>query len=163
MVLGMGAIVLHTMTVFSKQLKADPGFPIPERRLPLMMVGGVLLPVGLFWFAWTSNPDIYPAAQLIPTIPIAAGMYMLFMQGVVYTVDVYLLYANSAISSQTVVRSFFGAGFPLFATPMFRNLGVPWATSTLAFIATALIPVPVVFYVYGKKIRGWSKSAMNKR
>lgn len=32
--------------------------------------------------------------------------------------------------------------FPLFASAMYKNLGVPWASSTLAFISIAFIPIP---------------------
>ena len=66
------------------------------------------------------------------------------------------MFANSALAANTLVRSLAGAGFPLFAGPMYHNLGVPWATSLLAFIALAMMPVPVLFYIYGKKIRSMS-------
>lgn len=44
-----------------------------------------------------------------------------------------------------------------FADSRMQNLGVPWATSLLAFLTVALFPVPIVFYVYGAKIRKLSK------
>jgi multidrug resistance protein len=31
----------------------------PEFRLPPAMLGGLLIPIGLFWFAWTASPDIH--------------------------------------------------------------------------------------------------------
>jgi DHA1 family multidrug resistance protein-like MFS transporter len=40
---------------------------------------------------------------------------------------------------------------------MFHNLGVDWASYLLGFIAVALIPIPVVFYVFGKKLRDMSR------
>ena len=40
---------------------------------------------------------------------------------------------------------------------MYRNLGVPWATSVLGFVALALMPVPLLFFVYGARIRKLSK------
>jgi len=33
-------------------------------------------------------------------------------------IDVYLMYANSALAANTFLRSLFGAGFPLFAVQM---------------------------------------------
>jgi len=45
----------------------------------------------------------------------------------------------------------------MFATGMFHNLGVPWAMSLLGFLCVALFPVPILFYIYGAKIRGLSK------
>lgn len=66
-------------------------------------------------------------------------------------------HANSAIAGNTFARSLVGAGFPMFATAMFHNLGVPWATSLLGFLTAALFPVPILFYIYGAKIRKMSK------
>ena len=145
-----------TKTRFARKL-AKHGKVVPEERLIPMFVGGILLPIGLFWFAWTSSPNISPWPQIIAGVPIGAGVLMIFIQGLNYIIDVYLMYANSAIAANTLVRSFAGAGFPLFATGMFHNLGVAWATSLLAFLTVAMIPVPVLFFLYGKKIRGLSK------
>lgn len=69
----------------------------------------------------------------------------------------YTMNANSAIAGNTFVRSLAGAGFPMFATPMFKKLGVDWATSLLGFLTATLFPVPILFYIYGGKIRKWSR------
>lgn len=71
--------------------------------------------------------------------------------------DCYGFYANSAIAINTFIRSIFGAVFPLFAPIMYRNLGVAWASSTLGFICLAFAPAPVLFYVYGARIRAKSR------
>jgi len=42
---------------------------------------------------------------------------------------------------------------------MYDRLGVAWASSTLAFISVAFIPIPFVLYKYGEKIRHKSKQA----
>lgn len=44
---------------------------------------------------------------------------------------------------------------------MFDNLGVQWATTLLALLATLLVPVPILFYYYGERIRAKSSFAMN--
>lgn len=46
---------------------------------------------------------------------------------------------------------------PLFASGMYHNLGINWATSLLGFLAVALLPVPFLFYRYGARIRKLSK------
>jgi len=153
---GCITVVIYTKTRFARQTRANGGEVIPEQRLPLMILGGSLLPIGLFWFAWTSNPDISWPSMVAAGIPIGWGMYTVFIQCFNYIIDVYTSIANSALAANAVVRSFFGAGFPLFASAMYHNLGVPWASSVLAFISLALVPVPVVFYIYGKRIRAMS-------
>lgn len=160
--IGLSGIVWWSLTVFARQVNSTPDKIVPERRLPPMMVGAVGLPIGLFWFAWTSNPGIHWAAEIIAPALVSASMFAIFISGLKYIVDVYLIYANSAISANTFVRSCFGAGFPLFAGAMYHRLGFAWATSLLAFLAVGLAPVPVVFYVFGHRIRLWSKTSANK-
>ena len=38
-------------------------------------------------------------------------------------------------------------------------MGVNWAGTMLGFVAIALVPIPIIFYRYGAKIRGRSKFA----
>lgn len=39
------------------------------------------------------------------------------------------------------------------------QLGVDWASSTLAFLGIAFIPIPFVLYYYGERLRKISKYA----
>jgi DHA1 family multidrug resistance protein-like MFS transporter len=145
-----------TKTRFARKMKKH-GRVIPEERLPPMILGSIILPIGLFWFAWTSNPHITWVPQVLAGIPIGWGILMIFLQGLNYIIDVYMWHANSAIAANTLLRSLAGAGFPLFATAMYHNLGVNWATSLLGFLCIAMIPAPILFYIYGAKIRKMSK------
>jgi len=155
-VLGGSIIIYTTKTRFTRKFEKH-GHVVPEERLIPMIIGGFLFPAGMFWFAWTSSPNITWVPQVIAGIPIGAGVLMIFLQGLNYIIDVYLMYANSAIAANTLIRSTFGAGFPLFATAMYHTLGVNWATSLLGFITAALFPVPILFYFYGARIRKMSK------
>lgn len=155
-VCGCLTITVVTKTRFARKLKKH-GKVIPEERLPPMILGAVLLPIGLFWFAWTSNPNIIWVPQVLAGILIGWGILMIFLQGLNYIIDVYMWHANSAIAANTLLRSFAGTGFPLFATAMYHTLGVAWATSLLGFLCIAMIPAPILFFVYGSKIRSMSK------
>ena len=135
------------------------GKPVPEERLVPMIIGAFLLPVGLFWFAWTSSPHISWVPQVLAGIPIGTGIMMIFLQGLAYIIDCYLMFANSAIAGNTFIRSLAGGAFPLFATAMYHNLGVAWATSLLGFLCVAFFPVPILFFIYGERIRRMSKFA----
>ncbi|KAF2763320.1 MFS general substrate transporter [Pseudovirgaria hyperparasitica] len=152
-IIGSLIITYITKTRFARKLEENNGQVVPEERLIPMMIGGAFFPAGLFWFAWTSNPNILWVPQVMSGALIGAGILMIFMQGLNYIIDCYVVNANSAIAANTFLRSFFGAGFPLFATAMYHTLGVDWATSLLGFLAVALFPVPILFYVYGARIR----------
>jgi multidrug resistance protein len=153
---GAGLIIYTTKTRFARKL-AKHGKVVPEERLIPMMVASVLLPIGLFWFGWTSSPDIHWAPQVIAGVPIGLGILVIFMQGLNYIIDVYMMFANSAIAANTLIRSALGGAFPLFATQMYTNLGVDWASSVLGFITIAMIPIPILFFFYGARIRAMSR------
>ncbi|KAI0412187.1 major facilitator superfamily domain-containing protein [Xylaria grammica] len=159
--LGAAGVIWHTKTKFAATIRANGGKVIPEQRLPTMIIGGLIVPVGLFIFAWTSNPSIPWPGQVIGSIPTGAGMYMIFVQCFNYLVDVYAPIANSALGGNMLIRSSFAAAFPLFGPYLYHNLGVAWATSTLGFISIALIPIPIFFYIYGARVRSWSKNSVS--
>ncbi|EED22172.1 bicyclomycin resistance protein, putative [Talaromyces stipitatus ATCC 10500] len=153
------AVVIFTIQRETKppQLDAD-GKPIivPEDRLPVAIFGACLIPIGLFIFAWTSNPTIHWSGMVLGSIPVGMGMYIVFLQCFNYIIDCYMTMANSALGGNAMVRSLFGASFPLFGPAMYHRLGVAWATSVLGFIGIVMIPIPVLFWKYGATIRTWS-------
>lgn len=53
---------------------------IPEERLVPMILGGAVFPIGLFWFAWTSDPNITWVPQVLAGIPIGMGVLLIFLQ-----------------------------------------------------------------------------------
>lgn len=155
-IMGAGIIAYSTATNFKRAL-VKHGKPIPEERLPPMIVGAIVLPVGLFWFAWTSNPHITWVPQVLSSALLGMGCLVTFWQGMNYIIDCYGFYSNSAIAINTFIRSLAGAGFPLFAPAMYHRLGVPWATSLLGFLCVLFAPVPALFYIYGARIRERSR------
>lgn len=62
-------------------------------------------------------------------------------------------FAASAIAANTFLRSLAGAGFPLFARQMIDGMGIQWAGTLLGCVAVVLVPLPVLFYLKGAKIR----------
>ena len=132
---------------------ASSGRLAPEARLPDSFYGAIALPVGLFWFAWTNSPSIHWMASIAAGVPFGFGMVMVFLPVLNYLVDSYTIYAASALAANASVRSVFGAVFPLVAGPMYDRLGIHWASSLIAFLAVACVPLPFIFYRYGPAIR----------
>jgi DHA1 family multidrug resistance protein-like MFS transporter len=69
------------------------------------------------------------------------------------------MFSASAITATTILRSFVASTFPLFTAQMFQKLVVNCAGSLLGFIALALVPVPVLFYIFKSKLRQKSRVA----
>ncbi|WBW71169.1 spermidine family transmembrane transporter [Schizosaccharomyces osmophilus] len=137
------------------------GKPFPEGRLPPLIIGAFTFPAGIFWMAWSGNyPHVHWIVPSLSGLVTGCGILLIFLNCMNYVIDAYLFRAASAVAANTIMRSAVAAGFPLFAIQMFHNLGVGWAGSLLGFIAVALIPVPIAFWFYGRKIRSWSKMAV---
>ncbi|KAK0346899.1 hypothetical protein LTR91_021349 [Friedmanniomyces endolithicus] len=153
---GTGLMAFSTATNFKRSFLKH-GKAVPEERLPPMIICAIILPIALFWFAWTSEKHISWVPSVIATGFLGGSLLVTFWQGINYLIDCYGFYSNSAIAVNTFIRSIAGAVFPLFASQMYRGLGVPWATSILAFICVAFIPAPILFYKYGARIRARSR------
>ncbi|KAL3440189.1 major facilitator superfamily domain-containing protein [Aspergillus insuetus] len=132
----------------------------PEYQLPPACVGAFALPISLFWFGWTGNfASIHWIVPIIASMLFAFGGCLIFNSIFTYLAHAYPKYAASALAGNDFMRSSFGAGFPLFATAMFHNLGVGWACTLLGCLSVLFVPYPFVLYVFGKRIRMASKYA----
>jgi hypothetical protein len=80
-------------------------------------------------------------------------MVLVFLSCMNYLIDSYTIYAASVLAANSVLRSLFGAAFPLFTSQMYSRLGIHWASSIPAFLALACLPFPFVFYKVGERIR----------
>lgn len=129
------------------------GKPKPEYRLPIMMLGGILIPAGLFIYGCTAQNHTHWAVPLLGTLIVGAGVSIINISVNLYLVDAYTVYAASALGASTVLRSVFGATFPLFALQLFDNLGLRWGNSLLGFIALGMWPIPPLFIKYGEYLR----------
>ncbi|KAI8628603.1 major facilitator superfamily transporter [Xylariaceae sp. FL1651] len=144
---------------YRKICEANGGAPVPEARLPLALIGSILLPIGLFTFAWTNGPEIPWIVPIIASGIFGAGLVGVFLSCQNYLIDSYTIYAASVIAGSSILRSLFGAAFPLFTTPMYDALGIHWGSSIPAFLALAFIPFPFLFQKYGARIRAKCKYA----
>lgn len=131
----------------------------PEERLLPVMVAAPAMVVALFWFAWTSYPSVSWWSPALAGVLLGFALVFIFVGLFNHIVECYLANAASALSGNTVIRSGFGAGFPLFATQMYDRLGTQWASSLLGFLALLMVPIPFVLYKFGARIRAWSKHA----
>ncbi|KAF9771045.1 hypothetical protein IL306_011343, partial [Fusarium sp. DS 682] len=159
---GMLFAVAYTIPQNKRYIKIEEkhgGFAPPEARLTACLIGSVCLPIGLFWFAWTNDRHIHWMASIAAGVPFGFGMVLVFLSIMNYLIDAYTIFAASVLAANSVLRSLFGAAFPLFTTYMYKDLGIHWASSIPAFLALACVPFPFLFYKYGAAIREKCKFA----
>jgi hypothetical protein len=164
--IGIGNLLTIMLEPLCRKLinahKKDPetGDIPPEAMVSVICIAAVSLATGELWFAWTCTPNIHWIVPILAGIPFGAGNAGVFIYSNNYLVHSYSLYAASALAGNAVLRSVLGAVVPLAGPAMYAALGSNWAGCTLGLIEMACVPIPVVFYLYGKKIR--AKSALIK-
>lgn len=131
----------------------------PEGRLYIACFQSVLLPIGLFWFGWSSFPSV---PWIVPTLAVGSatmGIFSIYLAVFNYLADTYHRYASSALAAQSFCRNMLGGVFPLITQQMFHAMTFQGAGSFLGGVATLLTLVPFVLLFYGPKIRARSKFA----
>ncbi|KAM3414760.1 hypothetical protein BST61_g9911 [Cercospora zeina] len=137
-----------------KYLRAKHGgLQKPEYRLPPLIIAAPLIGIGLLIYGFCAKYKVFWFWPIFGTVFTGMGMIIGFMAVMTYLVDVYGFYAASAVAANTVLRSIFGGVFPLFALQMYDGLGLDWGNALLAFLAFAISPIPVLFWIYGERIR----------
>lgn len=87
---GMMASVSYSMydnKRYARVSDAHGGNAPPEARLPPAIIGSVLLPIGLFWFAWTNGLDVHWIVPIIASGFFGAGLVLVFLSLMNYLVD----------------------------------------------------------------------------
>ena len=131
----------------------------PEYRLTQAMWAVVMFFPTFFWFGWTSYPNISAWASMMSGTILGFSVVWIYLAFYNYVIDSYLIFAASALAANTIVRSIFGAAFPLFAIQMYNRLNPRWASTLLGIIATIMVPIPFILFRYGPALRHRSKHA----
>lgn len=129
----------------------------PEYRMEPAFLGGLLFPTSLFWFGWTTFSSIHWIVPLIAFGLFVASAFLLFQGLMSYVGENFPRFMASAYASNGLFRALVGGAFPLFATQMFDRLTLQGGCSLLGGLAALLVPITVVFYMYGEKLRMMSK------
>ncbi|KAF9893610.1 hypothetical protein FE257_010922 [Aspergillus nanangensis] len=152
------AFIVYQHKFYVRKLVANNFQQVPEWRLPPTVVGAPVFTVGLFWFGWTAfTPSIHWMSATASSVLTGFGLLCIFQPFFNYLIDSYISLAASTVAANIMLRSAIAAGFPLFSKQMFANLGVQWAGTLLGCLAAVMVPVPILFTIYGPWLRGKSK------
>jgi MFS family permease len=125
----------------------------PEFRLPLMMHVTVVMSISLFMYGWMAEESVHWMGPMIAFALFGIGILIAFVASQSYLIDAFPKYAASAVAAITIVRSAFGAFIPMAGLPLYDALGLGWGNTVLGVISLLTIPIPFLFYKYGKKMR----------
>ncbi len=137
------------------------GLRAQEHRLVPALFASIGMPIGLFIFGWTSNPDIHWMASVVGIVIFASSGFVLFQCIFMYLPLSYPQYAASLFAANDTCRSALAAGAIIFARPLFINLGVGRGVSVLAGLAAGGVMGMWCLYYYGAKLRARSRFAVS--
>jgi multidrug resistance protein len=146
--------------VFSRMKHHANGVSAPEYRVPIMLPGVILTPVGLFIYGWAAQTNTIWIVVDIGAAILCFGMQISGQAMLAYVIDTYPHHTSSASAASQFLRSLTAFGFPLFAPTMYSALGYGWGNSLLAFLAIGIgIPAPLLIWLYGPKLRARAPSS----
>lgn len=126
----------------------------PENRVPLIVPGSLLMPIGLLWYGWAAQQRL---PWIMPDIGIAifgAGFIAGGQAAQAYIVEAFLDYTASAAAASQLLRNIFAFAFPIFAPSLYSSLGYGLGNTLLAAVAIVLgLPAPYILWKYGERLR----------
>lgn len=134
------------------------GSTVPEYRVPMMVPGSLLIPLGLFWYGWAGELKAHWAITDFGVGIFAAGIMLAQQAMQAYVLDSFPKYASSAMAAFQFLRNVTAFAFPIFAPSMYQALGYGWGNSLLGFLSLIIgIPAPFVLWKYGAILRAKGK------
>ena len=153
--------------VFTKKFFNGKGDTItPEVFLPVAIAGSLLMPIGIFIFGWSANPQHHWMGPIMGAAVFCTGAFLVFQTLFNYMAMSFPRYMASVFAGNDLFRSVIAGCFPLFGSALFNNLAikkfpVAWGSSVLGFISLGMVAIPVTFALLGPKIRARSKYSGN--
>ncbi len=137
--------------------KAAAGSSKPEHRLPPMLLGSILIPLGLIAFGWSAQAKVQYVVPIAATSLVGFGFVAVSLASSSYLVDAFGIYAASATAATTVLRNVAAAALPLAGPPLFAKLGLGVGSTVLGGIALFFAPVPLLLMLAGERMREKNK------
>ncbi|KAI0828420.1 MFS general substrate transporter [Hypoxylon sp. FL0890] len=150
---GLWAFSMLSDKTVIRLTKANGGAFKPEFRLPIMIWYSFLCPLAFFWYGWSIQARVHWIVPIMGLFPLGFGVIGVFMPTQAYIIDAYPSYAASGIAAFTVLRSIIAAFLPLCGPALFDHLGAGWGSSVLGFVGVVMIPIPIVIFKFGARLR----------
>jgi hypothetical protein len=164
--LGVGAVVGAQICsyandkIYQRLSARNGGLGSPDFRLPTMLLGALIVPIGMFWYGWSAEKSLPWIMPDIGGVIFYAGFLMGIINVHMYVIDFYGSNSASAMAAVSLIQSLFGGVFPLFGEDLYDVLGYGWGNSLIGFITLTLgLTALALLWRFGGQIRDWSTYA----
>lgn len=132
--------------------------PTPEVRVPMMVVGAFLMPVGMLWYGWAVEERGSWVLVDFGVGIFSIGSFVWAQAGFAYLLDEFTDHAASANAACRVLSNILGFAFPIFAPQLYRSLGYGRGNSLLAGLVILLgWPTTLALGKFGAGLRSIGK------
>lgn len=76
------------------------------------IIGGIMIPVGIFWLAFTTYRSVHWIVPILASTLFGGGILLVFTSSFTYLVVLYRPWAASVMAGNSFMRSCFAAGEP---------------------------------------------------
>lgn len=147
---------LYIHFVINKSLRAGKAMT-PEDRLLPALVASLLIPAGLFLFAWTSCSLVH---FMVPTVGVGlvTGGTILILQCIfVYITLGYHQFAASLFSGNGFAKAMVAFCGVLWSHPLYEGLGVAYGMTLMGALCAVCVVGMGVLYYFGHVLRARSR------
>jgi MFS family permease len=153
-------VIICNMTldrIYIKLRKSNNGIGLPEYRIPLVIIGALLMPIAVTLLGWTAQKH-WPVELLLFSVGLL-GCFMLVavVPVMAYVVDAFGEYSASALTAVLIARCLASTFLPLAIVPLDDALGYGWGFTVLAAACVVAVPIPVLVVRYGARWRQHSE------
>lgn len=160
---GAFVIVLQPIQtwLFRRDRLRNDGVSRPEARFLMSLVTVWGFPLGLFWFAFTSDGSVNYWSPIVAGCIVGIADPLLWLAMLNYIIDSYSAasLSNSAIAAFCIPSFGIGAALAHAGVKMFASMSTTWAMATLGFISIGIVALVYILYFFGEKLRRASKVA----
>ncbi|KAH7379731.1 major facilitator superfamily transporter [Cadophora sp. MPI-SDFR-AT-0126] len=140
--------------VWAHLRKKNNGATAPEYRVPMMIPGILIMPLGLFMYGWAVEKHLHWTIVDLGAALMSGGMMSSSSVMFSYLIDEFAQHSASANAACRILSNSFAFGFPIFAPSLYGKLGYGWGNSMLAFLYIGLaFPAPWILWKWGARIR----------
>ncbi|KAK7713710.1 hypothetical protein SLS63_012025 [Diaporthe eres] len=106
----------------------------PEYRVPYLVPGVIITPMGLLLYGWAAQYAIAWPAVDVGAAVFTLGSFMASQMLNAYQLDEFVEHGASVTAATRVLMYSLGFAFPVFAPDLYDRLGYGWGNSMLAFL-----------------------------
>ncbi|KAL1895032.1 hypothetical protein Sste5346_005452 [Sporothrix stenoceras] len=133
--------------------RRNNGIFVPESRLPLVVIPGVLVPVGTLMFGFAAQREMHWAVGYVGYGLVSVGVAATGNIAMIYVMDSYYPVAAEALLLVNGFKNVVAFGFVHGIVPWVGASGYEEAFGTLAGLYVAIVGLAIPLYYYGDRIR----------